>query len=123
MAHSTTIHNISNPKIHVIEGKYCNDFLGKLKGFTFRKQLNPNEGLVLVESSDTRVNTAIHMLFVWTDLAVFWVNSSYTVVDKTLAKSWRPFYASHTPASFVIEIHPGRLDDFKVGDKVKFNNA
>jgi uncharacterized membrane protein (UPF0127 family) len=123
MAHFTSIQNNSNSNIPSIRGKYCNDFLSKLKGFTFRKQLQLNEGLVLVESSDTRVNTAIHMFFVWTDLAVFWVDSTFTVVDKTLAKSWRPFYASHIPASYVIEIHPDRLEDFKVGDKVKFENA
>jgi uncharacterized membrane protein (UPF0127 family) len=123
MSHFISIHNNNNNSIPAIRGKYCNDFLSKLQGFTFRRQLQTNEGLVLVESSDSRVNTAIHMFFVWTDLAVFWVDSSFTVVDKVFAKSWRPFYASHTPASYVIEIHPTRLDDFKLGDKVKFENA
>ena len=103
--------------------RYCADFFSRLKGFTFRRELERDEGLVLVEKRDSRVDTSIHMLFVWTDLAVFWVDSSYTVVDKVLAKSWRPYYASQKPARYVIEIHPERLADFEIGDKVKFENA
>ena len=79
-----------------------------------------DEGLILVEKHDSRVDTSIHMLFVWTDLAVFWVNSSFAVVDKILAKSWRPFYASKEPSRYVIELHPSRLEDFQIGDTVEF---
>jgi hypothetical protein len=62
------------------------------------------------------------MLFVWTDLAVFWVDSKMFVVDKILAKSWRPYYGSHVPAQFAIELNPLQMDVFHVGDKLDFIN-
>lgn len=122
MIRHISVHNLDNPAIGPLRARYCNTFLSKLRGFTFRRRLAQDEGLVLVERRDTRAETAIHMLFVWTDLAVAWIDSSYTVVDTVLAKSWRPFYAPARPASFVLEIHPARLGEFRVGHKVQFDD-
>jgi uncharacterized membrane protein (UPF0127 family) len=102
--------------------KYCDDFFGRLRGFTFRRELRIDEGLVLAEKRDSQLDTSIHMLFVWTDLAVFWVNSKMEVVDKTLAKSWHLYYASHFPAQYVIELNPLKMDFFQIGDKLDFIN-
>lgn len=118
--HPVTIHNLNNPAMPPIRGQWCESFLARLRGFTFRAQLAPEEGLVLVESRDSRIETAIHMLFVWTDLAVAWVNSQNEVVDTVLAKSWRPFYGPARPARYVIEYHPARHGDLRVGDRVAF---
>jgi uncharacterized membrane protein (UPF0127 family) len=60
------------------------------------------------------------MLFVYMDLAVVWINSAHTVVDTVLARSWRPAYAPHQPARYILEIHPSRLNEFKIGDHVVF---
>jgi uncharacterized protein len=122
MSHPIKLINPSSPQRTVIKVKFCDDFLSRLRGFTFRKNLALDEGLVLAEKRDSRLDTSIHMLFVWTDLAVFWVDSTLTVVDKTLARSWRPYYASRAPARFVIELHSSRLDDLKVGDRIEFSN-
>jgi uncharacterized membrane protein (UPF0127 family) len=62
------------------------------------------------------------MLFVFMDLAVIWINSEYRVVDSVLARSWRPVYAPHQPAKYILEIPPDRLDEFKIGDRVEFGN-
>jgi hypothetical protein len=45
------------------------------------------------------------------------------VVDKVLAKSWRPAYFSKQPARYVLEVHPDRWEEFQVGDMVQFKNA
>ena len=115
-----SICKISNPSITPINAKWCQSFLSRLQGYTFRSDLEKNEGLVLVESRDSRMDTAIHMFFVWTDLAVAWVNSDMVVVDTALAKAWRPFYASAKPARYVVEFHSARHGDFKPGDRVSF---
>jgi len=112
------IRNITNPASPVLKVKWCRSFISRLRGFTFRSELGLDEGLVLVEARNSRIDTAIHMFFVWTDLAVAWVNSNNEVVDTTLAKAWRPFYASSKPACYVIEFHPTRHGDFKPGDKI-----
>lgn len=89
----------------------------------FRSRLSPDEGLLLVEKRDSRLDTSIHMFFVPFDLAVFWINSDMTVVDKVIAKSWRPAYVSRTPAKYILEMHPDRWVDYEIGDKVEFKNA
>lgn len=89
----------------------------------FRARLDRDAGLLLAEHRDSRLDTSIHMFFVPFDLAVFWINSEMTVVDKALAKSWRPAYVSKAGARYTLEIHPDRLGDYAVGDQVEFQNV
>lgn len=117
---TTTIRNLSNLNNSPIHVKWCASFFSRLRGFTFRKELGLEEGLVLVEGRESRMDMSIHMMFVWTDLAVIWVNAKGEVVDTVLARSWRPFYAPAKPAQYTIEIHPSRLNEFSVGDMVEF---
>ncbi len=121
--HPLTLRNKSNPAIKPIKVQWCESFLSKLRGYTFRHSLSWDEGLLLVERRDSRVNTSIHMMFVWTDLTVVWIDSYNLVVDTVLAKSWRSFYAPAQPARYILEIHPGRFGEFKAGDIVDFDNA
>ena len=53
--------------------KYCDTFLTQLRGLMFRSQLSRDEGLVLVGTRDSRLESSIHMFFVPFDLAVFWI--------------------------------------------------
>jgi uncharacterized membrane protein (UPF0127 family) len=103
--------------------KYCDTFLTQLRGFTLRPALTRDESLVLVGTRDSRLESSIHMLFVSFDLAVIWINSNMQVVDKVLAKSWRPAYFSKQPAKYVLEVHPERWDEFQIGDTLEFKNA
>jgi uncharacterized membrane protein (UPF0127 family) len=103
--------------------KFCDTFLMQLRGFTFRSRLTREEGLLLVGTRDSRLDSSIHMLFVAFDLAVFWINSEMKVVDKVLAKTWRPAYFSKHAARYVLEIHPDRWGDYEIGDRVQFKDA
>jgi uncharacterized membrane protein (UPF0127 family) len=114
-------------KDRLVEGdlriKYCDTFLAQLRGLTFRSALGRDEGLLLVGKEDSRLDSSIHMLFVPFDLSVIWINSALQVVDKVLARSWRPAYFSKQPARYTLEIHPERWADFEVGDHVEFKDA
>jgi len=103
--------------------KYCDTFLTQLRGFTLRARLSQNEGLILVGKRDSRIDSSIHMLFVSFDLAVVWINSSMQVVDKVLARSWRPAYFSKQPAKYVLEVHPKRWADYDIGDTLEFQDV
>ena len=107
---------ISNPP----QVGYCESFLCRLRGLMFRSELGLNEGLLLVEKRDTRIDTSIHMFFVPFDLAVFWISSEMIVVDKVIAKSWHPAYFPKANAKYTLEIHHDRLGDYEIGDKVEF---
>ena len=103
--------------------KFCDSFLCRLRGLMFRSFLAPDEGLLLVIGRDSRLDSSIHMLFVPFDLAVFWINTEMIVVDKVIAKSWRPAYFPAKAARYTLEIHPDRYSDYEVGDQVEFKNA
>lgn len=103
--------------------KYCDTFLTQLRGLTFRPRLARDEGLVLVGRRDSRLDSSIHMLFVPFDLSVVWINSGMQIVDKVLARPWRPAYFSKQPAKYALEVHPERWDDFQIGDRVQFKDA
>ena len=100
--------------------KFCDTFLTQLRGMTLRPPISRDEGLLLVGTRDSRLDSSIHMLFVFFDLAVIWINSDMKVVDKIIAKSWRPAYFSKEAAKYVLEIHPDRSENFQVGDTVQF---
>ncbi|HEX2994972.1 MAG TPA: DUF192 domain-containing protein [Anaerolineales bacterium] len=103
--------------------KYCDTFFTQLRGLTFRSQLPRDEGLILVGTRDSRIESSIHMFFVPFDISVIWIDSRMQVVDKVIAKSWRPAYFSKRPARYVLEIHPDRWGDFEIGDGVEFKNV
>jgi uncharacterized membrane protein (UPF0127 family) len=89
----------------------------------FRSSLTPEEGLLLVKRSESCLGTSIHMLFVKMNLAVIWINSEFTVVDAILACSWHSAYIPRQRARFTLEIHPNRLNEFKIGDHLEFQYA
>jgi uncharacterized membrane protein (UPF0127 family) len=123
MPSSIVILNLNNPIKQPAHVGYCDSFLCKLRGLMFRSRLALDEGLLLVEKRDSRLDTSIHMFFVPFDLAVFWINSDMTVVDKVIAQSWHPAYFSKFEAKYTLEIHPDRFGDYEIGDKVEFKNA
>ena len=103
--------------------RFCDSFPCRLRGLMFRSRLARDEGLLLVIGRDGRADSSIHMFFVPFDLAVFWINSNMEVVDKVIAKSWRPAYFPAKAARYTLEIHPDRFDDYEIGHKVEFQNA
>jgi uncharacterized membrane protein (UPF0127 family) len=123
MARTISIENLNRRIDDGLRIKYCDTFLTQLRGFTLRQSLTREEGLVLVGRRDSRIDSSIHMFFVSFDLSVIWINADMQIVDKVLAKSWKPAYFSKQPAKYVLEIHPDRWDEFRVGDRVQFKDA
>jgi hypothetical protein len=122
MPEQVLVQNITRPNIHPIQARFCTSFFCRLRGLTFRRGLSSGEGLLLVQSRDSRMDASIHMLFVWIDLAVVWINSAQQVVDVRLARRWRPAYVPARPARYVLEISPERLEDYCIGDQLHFES-
>ena len=100
--------------------RWCASFMCKLRGLMFRRKLAPGQGLLLVESHSSRTATSIHMLFVGFPIAVIWLDSSFRVVDKLVARPWRPFYAPRNPAQYTLEYDPSLVDEVELGDELEF---
>ena len=119
MANKNIIH-IESGQTLIPNAKWCDSFGSKFRGFTFRRDLALSDGLVLVEKADNKMNTSIHMMFVFFDLGVIWVNDAGEVVDKIVAKKWRLSYVPQAPARYVVEGHPTIIDKIDVGDHIEF---
>ena len=116
------VHNLSNPKIQPIVAGYCDSYLCRLRGLTFRRVLSSDQGLLLVQHKENQLDAAIHMFGMLINLAIVWINSDGTIVDVRLAHRWRSILVPRRPACFVLECNQTRINDFKVGEIVRFED-
>ncbi len=123
MAAYIIVRNLSRPLADTPRIRRCESFACRLRGLMFRSHLARDEGILLTIGRDSRLDSSIHMLFVPFDLAIFWINSELRVVDKLIAKSWRPAYFPAKAARYTLEVHPDHFGDYGVGDEVEFKDA
>jgi uncharacterized membrane protein (UPF0127 family) len=89
----------------------------------FRRALDPDEVLVFSYSRESIVDAIIHMFFVFFSIAVVWLDAERRVVDKVLAKPFRPYYAPQKPAQYYVEGDPGLLEQVQIGDQLAFEES
>lgn len=89
----------------------------------FTKDLPTHQGLLLVQQADSKINASIHMMFMWMDIAVFWINSDFRIVDKVLARRWKMIYIPKEPAKYMLEAGVSHLSEFNIGDSVRFEDT
>lgn len=86
----------------------------------FRCSIEPDEILLFVMGKETRLGSGVHMLFVFTPLAVIWLNRERRVVDKTFARPFVPWYFPSCPAVYLLEGPVELLSKVEVGDELAF---
>jgi len=101
-----------------LRARRCDTFLCRLRGLTFRRSLADDEGLLFVESAESRVATSIHMFCVFFSIGVIWMAADGTVVDAQLAKPFRPYYAPRAPAKYYLEGVPALLSWVQIGERL-----
>ncbi len=99
--------------------KICDSFFSKFKGLMFSRELKADHGIIIVENNESRLNTAIHMMFMNFDITVLWLDKDLVVIDKVLAKKWAPYYAPKKPAQYVVELHQSMLSEYSIGDRLE----
>ena len=98
----------------------CDTFWKRGRGLMFRSSLGPDEVYFFIEGKESVAQATIHMFFVFFSIAVVWLDRDKRVVDKVLARPFRPYYASRSPALYYIEGHPNLLDLVSIGDQIEF---
>ena len=98
----------------------CDTFWKRGRGLMFRRALSEDEVYLFVEGRESVARTTIHMFFVFFPIAVVWLDHDRRVVDKVLARPFRPYYAPKGPAQFFVEGHPSLLEQVRVGDQLEF---
>jgi len=114
------IKNQSRPLAAPLRVDYCDSFVAKLRGLAWRRALAAERGILLVNARESRVNSAIHMLGMFFDLSIVWLDAEKRVVDARRARRWRSIFVPRKPAQFVIECAVDRLDEFHIGDQIVF---
>lgn len=115
--------NLSMPDSQKIHLKVCDNFSSRLVGLMFQKEIQEDQAIMLVYPHASKVDSAIHMLFMNFDIAVLWLDERDTIVDRVLAKRWHLYYAPSKPACKIIEAHPVRLVDYRLLDRVQFSSC
>ncbi len=116
----TEVWNETQDKQVLERVRRCASYLCRLRGLTFRRRMDENEGLLLVGRRESRVDTAIHMFFVFFPIAAVWLDRHGRVVDAQLARPFRPFYGPRAPAQDVLEGPPSLLEKVRIGDQLGF---
>lgn len=103
--------------------RLCVSFWCHFRGLQLVPGLPDDEGLLFVTDREGRAHTTIHMFFMLFSIGVVWLDSEGRVVDKRLAKPWRPAYAPAVPARYFLEANPSTLDRVQVGDTLRFDRV
>ncbi|MDK3161500.1 DUF192 domain-containing protein [Kamptonema cortianum] len=122
MAEWRTVKNRDTGQVVLGRARLCVSFWSHFKGLQLAPSLPDDEGLLFVTKRDNRTETAIHMFFMRFSIGVIWIDSQGRVVDKRLAKPWRPYYAPSQPAQYFIEANPGILDRVSIGDHLVWDD-
>lgn len=104
-----------------VKAQYCASFFCRLRGLMFRRSMPVDQGLLLVQARESRLDASIHMFFVWFALAVVWINTQGEVVDVRLAQPWRAAYIPRRAAKYILELESSHINDFLIGDQVVFD--
>jgi uncharacterized membrane protein (UPF0127 family) len=100
--------------------RMCTTFWCHFKGLQFVRNLPADQGLLFVNGRESRSESAIHMFFMFISISVIWMDASGKVVDKTLAKPWRPMYAPRSAAQYYLEANTDVMNHVNIGDTLTF---
>ncbi len=103
--------------------RLCRSFFARFMGLMLRRRLGEEQGALLVMTTTSRIDSAIHMLFVFFPLAVFWLDEEGRVISRCIARPWRPFYMPQRPARYVLELAAPRFDTAVEGDRLGLEAA
>lgn len=101
----------------------CSAFSCRLRGLTFRRGLGEDEGLLLIGQRESRIDTAIHMLFVFFPITVVWLDRANRVVDTKVALPFQPLCVPAARAKDVLEGPSDLIHRVSVGQKLCFGEA
>ena len=96
----------------------CDTAWKRGRGLMFRASLSEDEVYLFIEGRESVIQTAIHMFFVFFEIGVIWLDRDKRVVDRMLARPFRPYYAPSSPAKYYVEGHPAILEKVRTGDEL-----
>ena len=115
------IKNETSGQVVLERARWCKSFWCHFRGLQLVRSLPPKQGLLFVTGTESRPGSAIHMFFMLFSIGVVWLDAKGQVVDKQLAKPWRPLYTPAKPAQYYIEANTDVLDRVEIGHILTFD--
>jgi len=85
----------------------------------FCRSISDKFGLLLADSTESRINSAIHMFFMNFDIAVIWMDRNFQVVDVRIAKKGHAYYTPIRAAKYTLETDVKNFTYFHASDQIK----
>ena len=105
-----------------LEAWYFENFFSRLKGLMFKNKISLNQAGLFINKNENIVDSAIHMLFMNFDIAVFWLDKTNTIVDKRIAKKWGLIYYPDVKSHKILETHPEIFETLQIGEEITIEN-
>ena len=97
-------------KVIVKKLKFAKNFFERLIGLMFKK--NVDYALIFYLQKESRINAAIHTMFMFMQIDVLFLNDKKRIVDiKQKMKPWS-FYIPKRKAKYIVEIPSGIIKNF-----------
>ena len=123
MSQWRVIKNVRTDETALARARCCAGFFCRLRGLQFVKTLPEDEGLFMALPAESRLNAAVHTMFMFFSIAVIWLDKDGIVIDKICARPWRLMYMPKSPAMYCLEAKPPLLARVERGDRLRFDEV
>lgn len=114
-----SIFNLSKNVIISERAKIATEFISKFRGLMFKREIEKNGGLILVNTN------SIHTFFMYFPIDVLFLNSDFLVIKKIENLKPNRITSPFNKAKFVVELKTGKIKktNTEVGDKIIFDGG
>jgi len=95
--------------------KIANTSWERMRGLMFEEEKRFDYALVLEMPKEARLESSIHMMFVFFPIDVLFLNKKRKVVVKVTVQPFIPNYTPKKAAKYVIELPAGRAKSVRIG--------
>ncbi|NMA44830.1 MAG: DUF192 domain-containing protein [Candidatus Diapherotrites archaeon] len=109
-----------NGKPLIKKVKLANSPLERMRGLMFEDEKKFDYALVFTSPKEGKIESSLHMMFVFFPIAAIFLDSNKNVVDKTTLTPFTVNYTPKKPAKYVIEMPPKEAKKIKIKDKISW---
>ncbi len=90
-------------------------------GLMFSRRLPPKECVILQITKPSRLNSSVHMLFVFQELDIIFLDEDYKIVDMVRLKPFTFLYFPRKAAKYIIETNDKIINKVSIGDTIEWS--
>ena len=104
------------PKVRLAQ-----DAFSKFKGLMFERAENFDYALVFILPREGRIESSVHMMFVFFPIDIVYLDAQKKVVEKATLEPWILNYTPKMGAKYFVELPEGKTKGISIGDEVEWD--